>query len=80
VQARLVVFVLFAVVTWCGGADAATSENPGKVVPSQMCRGIWIVPISYGDHPDKTIRFILDTGANVTSVDPDAIESDILVP
>jgi len=73
-QARLLVLVLSALAVLPGKAHAAPTEHQGKVVPSQMCRGLWIVPVSYGDHPDKTIRLILDTGANVTSVDPDAIE------
>jgi len=53
------------------GSTHATEET---VVPSETCRGLWVVPVSYGDGPERTLRFLLDTGASYTSVDPDAVE------
>ena len=53
---------------------ASTRAEEEAVVPSETCRGLWIVPVSYGVDPDQTLRFILDTGAGVTSVDPDSVE------
>jgi len=43
------------------------------VVPSETCRGLWIVPVSFGDDPGQTLDFVLDTGAGTTSVDPDSL-------
>jgi hypothetical protein len=73
-QTRLFAIVLFAIVALCGSAAAAIGDSPGNVIPSRMCRGIWIGPISFGEDPDQTLQFILDTGADLTSLDPDAIE------
>ena len=60
---------------------AATALGPGSlhaagevVIPSETCRGLWIVPVSFESDPDSPLRFLLDTGASYTSVDPDAVE------
>jgi predicted aspartyl protease len=45
-----------------------------SVIPSETCKGLWIVPVSYSDDPDGVLRLLLDTGASYTSVDPDAVE------
>lgn len=56
-------------------ASSDAGPAAAKVVPSQMCRGLWIVPIAFGDGgPERTLRMVLDTGAGSTSVDPDAIQ------
>jgi hypothetical protein len=51
-------------------AARATEE----IIPSERCHGLWFVPISFGDEPERTLVFVLDTGASHTSVDPDSVE------
>ena len=55
-----------------GGVLFARAED--KVIPSETCRGLWLVPVSFGDEPEKTLTLVLDTGASHTSVDPDAYQ------
>jgi hypothetical protein len=43
------------------------------IIPSEQCRGLWIVPVSFGDDPERTLDFILDTGASRSHVDPDSV-------
>jgi len=43
------------------------------VIPSRTCRGLWIVPVSFGEGPDRTLQLVLDTGASRTTIDPDSI-------
>jgi len=62
---------LLAVVTLVPTPLRATEET---VIPSETCRGLWVVPVSYGNDPDQVVRFLLDTGASYTSIDPDAVE------
>ena len=50
---------------------AAWAEE--RVIPSNDCMGLWIVPVSYGDDPDQTLHLVLDTGASHSAVDPDSI-------
>ena len=45
-----------------------------KVIPTENCRGLWILPITFGDQPDQTLVMVFDTGASHSSVDPDSIE------
>jgi hypothetical protein len=54
------------------GALAARADE--KVIPSERCRGLWLVPVSFGDEPEKTLVFVLDTGATHTSIDPDSYQ------
>ena len=51
---------------------AAAQDAQEKIIPSETCRGLWIIPITFGDNPDP-LRLVLDTGASSTSVDPDSI-------
>ncbi len=66
-----VVFVLLAL--YCN-AEAATSDEQFSVIPALICRGLWIVPVTFDNNPNQTLHLILDAGADFTSVDPDAIE------
>lgn len=50
---------------------AAAAEE--AVVPTETCRGLFIVPLSFGEGEEKTLHLLLDTGASPTSVDPDSI-------
>lgn len=43
-------------------------------MPAELCRGLFVVPLSYGSNPDATLWMVLDTGAFRTSVDPDSVE------
>jgi hypothetical protein len=42
-----------------------------KLIPSTMCRGLFVVPATW---KDETLQLILDTGADGWSLDPDGIE------
>lgn len=46
----------------------------GHVVPSERCRGLWIVPLSFGERSDETLQMVFDTGAASTSIDPQSLE------
>jgi hypothetical protein len=56
-------------------ATDAGEPAPGKRIPADLCRGLWIVPLAFGEGgPERTLRLVLDTGASETSVDPDAVQ------
>ncbi len=55
-------------------ALASEADLDWQVIPSELCRGLWMVELSKQGEPDASLRMILDTGASVTAVDPDAIE------
>lgn len=48
------------------------------VVPTEMCRGYWMLPVTLqpreGDTEARTLWFLHDTGASTTYVDPDSLE------
>ena len=54
------------------------AETEPVVVPSEMCRGYFLVPITLADREgypeDRTLWFLYDTGASNTLVDPDSLE------
>lgn len=59
------------------GSIAKPSPEWGAVVPTEMCRGYFFVPVVVGEDPDaeeRTLWFIYDTGADTTHVDPDSLE------
>ncbi len=72
------VAVVLTVGTLALGGLVASPVQAGewKDLPSETCRGLWIVPLSFGDGDgeEDVLRLILDTGAWNTSVDPDALE------
>ncbi len=72
VRAAVVILALYAVVPFAPVRAAGAGGD--TIVPSETCRGLWIVPVSYGEGPDRTLRMVFDTGASSTSVDPDALE------
>ncbi len=45
----------------------------GLVLPSDICRGLVIVPVALGDGPMTTVELILDTGSSWTFLDPRAL-------
>ena len=55
------------------GPTAGAAAAPGLVLPSEICRGLWIVPLSFGEAEEKTLQLVLDTGAEPTSADPEAL-------
>jgi len=75
----LLVSVFVVAATMAPGVLAAGSASRGpdgaeeKVVPAESCRGLFIVPVRFGDAPEQTMAFALDTGASGTSVDPDSV-------
>ena len=61
-----------------GLAPAAfAGEDAPIIVPTEMCRGYWFVPITLSERDgypeDRTLWFIYDTGASSTYVDPDSL-------
>lgn len=50
---------------------ALPAQAGDKVIPSTPCRGLWMVPVSFGESADQTLHMVLDTGAWGTRVDPD---------
>ncbi|MEE9126586.1 MAG: hypothetical protein V3U11_05555, partial [Planctomycetota bacterium] len=62
-------------------AGAASTATPGAtaaasaevVLPSETCRGLFIVPVTVGEGEGKTLHLLLDTGSSWTFVDPGAM-------
>lgn len=69
---RVAIWIALVAAGTLGPAAVRATEE--IVIPSETCRGLWIVPLSFGSDPERVLRFMLDTGASYTSVDPDAIE------
>ncbi|MEN0653763.1 MULTISPECIES: hypothetical protein [Hyphobacterium] len=61
-----------------GASLAGTAAADPIVVPTEMCRGYFFVPVSLaareGYPDDRVLWFLYDTGASTTYVDPEAIE------
>jgi hypothetical protein len=55
------------------GSEVPVAGAGAAIIPSEMCRGLWVVPVAFGEGPEQSLRLILDTGAGPTSVDPDSI-------
>ena len=57
---------------------AAGADADAHVVPTEMCRGYWMLPVTLqpreGDTEARTLWFLHDTGASNTFVDPDSLE------
>ncbi|ANM31770.1 hypothetical protein ABI59_22725 [Acidobacteria bacterium Mor1] len=70
------IVLVIGVLALSGVSGNAVQAGEWKDLPSETCRGLWIVPLSFGDGDgdDDVLRLILDTGAWNTSVDPDALE------
>lgn len=68
-----IVWALVVIVSLHTGVQATGTANPGRVVPSETCRGLWIVPVTFDGDSSRRLRLVLDTGAARASVDPDAI-------
>lgn len=66
-----------AIASFLSIGGAAFSAEP-IVVPSLVCRGYFLIPITLapreGYAQDRTLWFLHDTGASSTYVDPDSIE------
>lgn len=61
----------------CLASGLALAEDESWVVPTETCRGFWIVPIALNEEkfgPGKVLNFIYDTGASSTIVDAAALE------
>jgi hypothetical protein len=54
----------------------ARGEEASIRLPAEMCEGYFIVPVTFPSGADGavTLRFLFDTGAEVSAVDPDALE------
>jgi hypothetical protein len=69
---------LVIVTAWLSGNIPLHAQTDDIVVPTQMCRGFFFVPItlhsSSGGPDSEPLWFIYDTGAARTIVDPDSVE------
>ena len=63
--------LILACLVCVGAAADQAGDDALRVVPSKMCRGLFIVPVSWGEH---TLEFVMDTGADGWSIDPDSLE------
>ncbi len=50
----------------------SSTNAKDKVIPSERCLGLWLVPVTFDGDPEKTLILVLDTGASHTSIDPDS--------
>ncbi len=70
----LVSILLFALLaTAPGPATAANPLDAELVLPSETCRGLFIVPVTFGEGTGTTLDFLLDTGSSWTFLDPGAL-------
>ena len=67
-------FTLLAAFLATASIAPALRATEEKVVPTEMCRGLFLVPVTFDTDPERSLVLVLDTGAGRTSVDPDAIE------
>jgi len=54
----------------------AARANPADaevVLPSEFCRGMFIVPVTFGEGEGTTLDLLLDTGSSWTILDPKAL-------
>ncbi len=59
--------------------QAAPETQPNEyIVPTEMCRGYWMLPVTLqpreGVTEPRTLWFLHDTGASTSYVDPDSLE------
>ena len=45
-----------------------------KTIPTEICKGLWLVPVTPNSTPDEHLNMVLDTGATHTIVDPKAVQ------
>lgn len=68
---------LLAIASILSIGSAASAAEP-VIVPTLICRGYFLVPITLapreGDTRDRTLWFLHDTGASTSYVDPESIE------
>jgi hypothetical protein len=59
-----------------GAAPATTDAALAEVVlPSETCRGVFFVPVTFGEGEGTTLELLLDTGASRTYLDSGALRS-----
>lgn len=63
--------LLLAIAT-AGATEEPT--GPHRQVPSEICRGYFLVPLSPAGDEQRALWLVLDTGAGHSSVDPDSLE------
>lgn len=62
--------LLLALGPIAGPAGAVPGE---PVIPSERCRGMWIVPVAFGPRAER-LDLAFDTGAASTVIDPEALQ------
>ena len=71
--ASILLFSLLATAGPAAASATTTSASPEVVLPSEICRGLFIVPVTVGAGEGKTVNLLLDTGSTWTFIDPDAL-------
>ncbi|MGX6648523.1 hypothetical protein ACWCOP_11350 [Maricaulaceae bacterium MS644] len=67
--------VIFTALAMLTAQDTAAAEE--HVLPAEMCRGFWMLPVDLAPGEDGAVRrlwFLHDTGASQTFVDPESLE------
>ena len=69
------ILLLILLATPASAAAPATSNSSSAevVLPSETCRGLFIVPVTFGAGDGTTVDLLLDTGSTWTFIDPGAI-------
>ena len=73
---EVISILLFALLA--PGQAPAAAANPADaelILPSETCRGVFIVPVSFGKGNGTTLDLLVDTGSSWTLLDPGAIRS-----
>ena len=74
----LLLAVLVLLVGACSNAprtEVAALDGPEVVLPTESWRRYFLLPVALGGDPDRTLWFLFDTGANVTLIDPEALQA-----
>jgi hypothetical protein len=72
----LILPLLFLATPVPAAAPTATDlAVPDLVLPSETCRGLFIVPVTFGKGGGTTLELLLDTGSTWTFIDPGAIRT-----
>ena len=65
--------LLFPLLTTSASGAAPPTANSELALPSETCRGLFIVPLTFGEGEGTTLNLLFDTGSSWTFVDPGAI-------
>jgi hypothetical protein len=69
----LELFVLVAISVFLATPADPGATSTAEVLPSQTCRGLFFVPVTFGEGGGTTLELLLDTGASRTYLDSGAL-------